>query len=94
MSIVKRLMEHQEEQARVATKIAVDAGVLKKCEWHDNVINMFGDEADAYKLGNYLFSNGKLEGVFSERTEMTDAIKNAIQSAGIECALCAKIDTE
>jgi hypothetical protein len=94
MSMVKRLMEHQAEQERVVTKIAVDAGVLKKCEWHGDVFTTFGDETDAYKLGNYLFSNEKLEGVFSDRTEMNDAIKHAIESAGIECNLCAKIEAE
>jgi hypothetical protein len=95
MGITKRMMEEQEEQRRIATEIAIEAGVLVSCEYHEEVYDAFsGDETPAYKLGNYKLSNGKLGGVFSSPREMTDAIKAAIEDAGMECYSCAKMRSE
>jgi hypothetical protein len=48
----------------------------------------------AYKLGNYQFSNGKLEGIFDDRREMTDTIKTVVEGAAVECWQCAKLERE
>jgi len=91
MSMIKRHMEHLEEQRQVATKIAIDAGVISPCEYHSDVIlDNLGDRTDAYKLGNYLFTQGKLEGTFSSRKEMTDAIEAAVEDSGMDCGYCTK----
>jgi hypothetical protein len=91
MGFAKRLLEEREQQRDVATVIAVDAGVLKRCEFHDIVYDpLAGDNTPAYKLGNYRLSAGELKGVFSSSREMTDAIKSAIDDAGMECYDCAK----
>jgi hypothetical protein len=95
MGFAKRMLEEQYQQSGVATGIAVDAGVLKRCEFHDVVYDaLAGDDTPAYKLDNYRLSAGELKGVFSSSREMTDAIKSAIQDAGLECYACAKLRDE
>jgi hypothetical protein len=95
MSGIKRLMEKMEEQRMVATQIAVEAGILKRCEFHGEVYDtLAGDNTPAYKLGNYKFSAHKLDGIFSDRREMTDAIDAAVNDTGDECYFCAKFWNE
>lgn len=92
MGSAKDQMFREEAQRREAEEIAVEAGVLKRCPFHDVVYDpLNGDNTPAYKLGNYKFSQGELAGVFSDRAEMTDAIKAAIEDAAMEeCGYCAK----
>lgn len=95
MGYEKRKMEERENQRDVATQIAVEAGVLNRCEFHEEVWDaLAGDNTPAYKLGNYKFSKGELAGVFSDRREMTDAIDAAVEYAGMECGSCAKLRDE
>jgi len=91
MSQIKRMMELSEMQGDLATQIAIDAGVLKSCPYHDTVYDpLNGDDTPAYKLGNYRLSAGELGHAFSSSREMTDAIKAAIGGAGMDCNACAK----
>ena len=95
MSGIKRLIEQQEEQRRVAQRIAIEAGVLKCCEDHGEVYDAETlDNKPAYKLGNFKFTKGKLKGVFDGRAELNDAIKAAIEDAGIECVRCSEFEME
>ncbi|MGD0893791.1 MAG: hypothetical protein ABR923_19895 [Terracidiphilus sp.] len=95
MSFAKRQIELEEQQWMVAQEIAVDAGVLERCEYHGEVFDaMAGDNTPAYMRGNRLFSSGELNGVFSDRREMTDAIKAAIEDSAMECGYCAKMRSE
>ena len=48
MSAVKEAMEAAREKTLVAEQIAVDTGVLLRCEAHDVVYDNYGDPADAY----------------------------------------------
>ncbi|MFM5757777.1 hypothetical protein [Aeromonas hydrophila] len=85
-------MEKQEDQFRVATEIAIEAGVLQRCEHCDSTVFQ-GDEdvTEAYKLGNSKFSRDEVTTVFATRAEMTDAIKSACESgdhAGECCFHC------
>ena len=89
MGGMKRLMEQQEEQRRVATEIAVAAGALKVCDLHFEVYDPMGDKEGAYRLGNYKFTHGQIP-IFHTRQEMTETIKEAIDDAAMECATCAK----
>lgn len=80
-----------------ALRIAVEAGVLKRCEEHDGTY-FPGNEAieNAYKLGNAEFTAGKLNGTFESRQEMTDVIKFVINDhpgSRFEgrCEICASI---
>jgi len=95
MSLTKRIMEHQQDQRRAATDIAVKSNVLARCEDHDEVYDpLNGDNVPAYKLGNFLLSLGELNGIFSDSREMTDSIKAVIEDAGMKCHACGKIRGE
>lgn len=95
MSFAKRMIEEREQQHSVAVEIAIEAGVLARCEYHDEVYDtLSGDNTPAYKLGNHKLSAGKLGGVFSSPREMTDAVKAAVENAGMECYSCAKMRSE
>lgn len=95
MGFAKRQMELEQQQWMVAQEIAVDAGVLERCEYHNEVYDaLAGDYTPAYMRGNRLFSSGELNGVFSDRREMTDAIKAAIEDSAMECGYCAKMRSE
>lgn len=87
MGQAKRHMEHLEEQERVATQIAIEANVLKECDIHGTVF-LIDDADSAYKLGNYKFTNGDLEGIFEKRAELTDTIKQIIDETPFECIPC------
>lgn len=92
MGGAKRLMEEQDAKSAAAIDIALEAGVLKQCEFHEGSIYEGGQDIEnAYKLGNHRMSRGELEGVFKSRREMTDAIKEVVdENAAEECYACAK----
>jgi hypothetical protein len=97
MSSTKRLIEQNEEQKRVATRIAVEAGVLTCCDRHGSIFRGgIVDIADAYRVGNAKFSRNdeEVRGAFTERTEMWDTIKRVVENSGIECCRCAKEDED
>lgn len=94
MGASKRLMEHYEEQERVAIRIAIEAGVLQRCENHSDCVFSGGsDIVGAYKLGNYKFKKDEFKDIFDAPVEMTDAIKKVVQQheALDECPRCAKM---
>jgi hypothetical protein len=91
MSGAKEMIALAEEQWDAATEIAVDAGVLKRCEYHGVIYDpLAGDNTPAYKLGNYRLSAGKLGRLFSSPREMTDTVKAVVEDAGMDCYICAK----
>jgi hypothetical protein len=90
LSAIKRYMEALEHQLVVGNQIAIDAGVLKVCPYHEIAFYDDGDVTPAYKLGNSRFTAGKYVGVFEDRTEMTDAILKAVQDSAVECDPCLK----
>jgi hypothetical protein len=88
---MSRMLDDYEEQRSVAIRIAVEAGVLKVCEYHPDFLYAGSAEKEsAYKLGNYKFTKDELKAVFSDRREMTDAIKAAIDEWDFseKCARC------
>ena len=92
MGFTKRLIEKQEEQRVAARDIAIAAGVLKPCEFHEDcIIDCGADIEAAYKLGNHRFSAGSLGECFDTRREMTDCINSVVQQTADRCWICAKI---
>lgn len=94
MSGIKRYMEALEHQLDVGRQIAIEAGVLKICEYHDVAYYTERDKTPAYILGNKKFTAGEVKGVFDDRTEMTDAILKAIEDSATECYYCEKWSAE
>lgn len=89
----KRLLEEHEERLSAALRIAIDAGVLKVCEFHDDCIFDGGEAIEnAYRLGNTMFSASKLGNVFETRRQMTDCIKEVVEDNYLadECPRCTK----
>lgn len=89
MGRAKDEMMRLEELSLDATDIAVQAGVLLRCDIHTGCVWEHGaDNADAYKLANARLNSGEILTPCSYR-ELMDAIKNAIQDAGISgCPAC------
>lgn len=94
MGQLKKWAEEKEQQREWGKQIAIDAGVLKVCKFHEKVYYDGEDKTPAYKLGNYKFSKGDLKEQFSDRTEMTDAIKEAIEEAALSCWVCDKVESD
>lgn len=92
MGFAKRQLEELEAQSATACEIAIEAGVLKRCENHEDVIlEGSADIEDAYKLGNAKLSSGKLGDLFKTPRELTDAIKSAVEeNCADECYSCRK----
>lgn len=95
MGFAKRQMQLEQDQWVIAQEIAVEAGVLERCEYHGEVFDaQAGDNTPAYIRGNRLFSSGELNGVFSDRRDMTDTIKAVVEDSAMECGYCVKMRSE
>ena len=96
MSQAKHHLDEMDRHDSVATSIAIKAGVLERCEHHEDVVFSGGNDIEeAYKLGNSMYSADELSNVFSSRREMTDAIQHVVESIfSDECPDCAKWDKE
>lgn len=91
MSAATDAMLHAEAQRQETIEIAIKAGVLERCEIHEEVYDpLNGDYSPAYKLGNYRLSHGLLSVSFTSSRELTDTIKDAIEDSPMECGYCAK----
>lgn len=89
MSGTTRYLENQAEKQQAAIQIAIKSGALKYCEVHEDILLDGGsDIEEAYKLGNSMFTQGQLNGIFDSRREMTDLILEAKEYAGYRCERC------
>lgn len=77
------------EQAETARKIAIAAGALNPCPSCGVVHRTGVDPAEGYKVANLGFSQGLYRDAFPDRRAMTDAVKDAIESALTTCACSA-----
>ncbi|MDD5336609.1 MAG: hypothetical protein PHS32_22965 [Rhodoferax sp.] len=90
MSGSKRMFEDHEAKRGIAIQIAIEAGVLEQCEFHDIAYEGNEEIESAYKLGNGKFSRGEFRDTFESRREMTDYIKNVVEDhPAEECPSCA-----
>lgn len=92
MGLTKRWMESQEAKREEATDIAVQAGVLERCEFHKDIVyDTFGDPTEAYKLAKAKFAAGELQENYKSLQELTDKIKEVIEESSSSCPHCAKL---
>lgn len=93
MGAVKRMHEEHEALRSLALDIAIEAGVLTSCKYHDDAIfEGRNDITEAYRLANTKATKGELNGSSDSRRKMTDAIKEVVENCAIEeCPYCAKI---
>ncbi len=91
MGQVKRELERVEARRGKATEIAIEAHVLRVCQFHeDAVYETGGDVVEAYKVGNARYDKDSLGKIFLSRRDMTDHIKYVVENAAMECWACAK----
>ena len=92
MGGVKDMMAQDEARRLAAIEIAVEAGALKRCEFHeDTLLDGGGDVEAAYRLGNSKFTAGEFKEFFETRREMTDTIKSVVDdNSADECYSCRK----
>ena len=91
MGQAKQILQKQDERRGVATQIAIESGVLKKCPYHETILDaMSGDSTPAYKLGNRIFSEGEISDLFKSPKQLTDEIDEAVSEAEAECSQCSK----
>lgn len=74
------------EQTTAVYQICQQAGLLSECESCSDLIYGGEDPQEAYKLANALFTQkAPLVASFASRTDLTDAIKEAIPNFNEEC---------
>lgn len=89
-------IDDDNQKAEIAKEIAVQARVLKKCEFHEH-ITFIGTEdvTKAYMLANNQYTNGEHIKLFKTRVELTDKIKEVVGSEFEDkCVRCAQIAEE
>ena len=84
--------EEYERRCEAAIKIALGAGVLQQCEYHEECIFKGAVELEnAYLLANDLFSQGGYVQVFKDSKEMTASIKEVVADHSMEeCSSCGR----
>ena len=73
-----------------AEGIAVKARALKKCAFHTDILVWTGDpdaETLAYAIGTNKWKSGE---IVCDRSDLMDAIKEAITMSAEECPECTK----
>jgi hypothetical protein len=78
MSGSKDILDACEEIRATARGVMRRAGVLERCEYHGLYFDTWADIEDAYRLGNALVSQGKIDLRGQTRRDLTDAIKHEL----------------
>lgn len=91
MGSAKREMERQHSATMVGIEIGIRAGVLERCEIHEETYWTTGDdEREAYRIASAMVRDGDPLVANMDRQEVLDGVKAAIDDAGDECGSCAK----
>lgn len=96
MSLIKTIIDDDNQKYEIAKEIALQAGVLKKCEFHE-YISFIGTEdiTKAYMLAKHQFKYGEHVSLFKSSIELTDKIKEVVGSEFEDrCVRCAQIAEE
>jgi hypothetical protein len=74
-----------------ARHIALEAGVLKVCQQHEDEYFVTGEDiVEAYKLAASYFKDGHYKELFSSQLDFTDTIKVVVEGTmAEECTSCA-----
>lgn len=86
------MQDYREERQVIAEGIAIEAGAVEKCEFHDDCILAKEDldaNEKAYKLAAFRLKRGDFT-QFSSQSELTDLIKSVIDHACDSCYSCER----
>ncbi|WP_159558224.1 hypothetical protein [Alcanivorax sp. S71-1-4] len=94
MSRQKEELARLEDLYSTAQAIAMESEAIEECESHPGTFITCGD-AEAEKMAYAIAENKRKNGELPyRREELMDAIKAAINDAGLECHSCAKWERE
>jgi|GEM_PF-1996296 len=83
-------MERQ-EKVGVATSACVDFGAIEECENHEGIYIDTGEFMEHEELADQILDEDPvLLGQFKDKEEFVECVKEAMDSAGEECPMCAK----
>jgi hypothetical protein len=94
MGITKELMLEEQEREAIAEDLAVEAGILKRCPWHERVYQEDWDLERVYRMAAWRFKRGEVSGRFYSQRDLTDAIKAVVEDAPLVCLHCEKMRNE
>lgn len=80
--------ELQQKLRQTALDIAIEAGALSRCEYHEHIVTTNEDE-DAERLA-YKIASKRYKGS-RDLTKVKDAIKSEMVEAPFHCAACDKL---
>ena len=92
MSLVEQWTERHQQKLEIAKQIALEAGALALCTYHDEVFfRNLHRLAAAIELAHYRFAHCELPNVFRNRRELTDSLSSAITNSPLECQSCVRV---
>ena len=89
----KFIVEAQAREA-IAESLAVEAGILKRCPWHEFVYQDDWDTKQAYRAVASRFKRGETPRPFVDQRDVIDAIKALVEDAPLDCPRCEKLREE
>ena len=92
--MTNKLMVEAQAREAIAEDLAVEAGVLKRCPWHEFVYQDDWDAEQAYHLAASRFKRGEIHRPFVNQRDIIDAIKAVVEDAPLDCPRCQKIRNE
>lgn len=93
MGVEKHRLIKEGEKHGAATQIALDAGLLKECPYHNGTLidKSSDDNTPGYELADKRIWSGELNGVFVSREEMVALVDDAVSDGGARCEECAAL---
>jgi hypothetical protein len=84
------------ERQDFAEDFAIEAGVLRPCEWH---IGFYSQESwdlvPMYRNAAWQFKRGEIPGrLFVSQKDFTDTLKSVVEEAPISCPRCESLRAE
>jgi hypothetical protein len=91
MTPMKDLIFDVQARVAIAENLAVEAGILRRCPFHEFTYQESWDLDRAYRIAVRRFKKGDIPGPFSSQEDVTDAIKAVVDNAPLDCPRCQKI---
>lgn len=94
MGLQQRLLDDEEERLSIAKTIAIEAGIVKGCSFHEGFFYAgHTDFQKAYRIAASKIKRGDFNGLFETQKELTDLIKEFAEDNSYEssCARCVEL---
>ena len=91
--ISEQMLEAQAREA-IAEDIAVEAGILKRCPWHEIAYQDDWDMGRLYRIAGRRFKQEDIPRPFYSQKDLNDALKSVVDDAPLDCPRCEKLRNE